>query len=153
MAVAAENLAANDDSGNGDSWKWFATFCYRLEAMAQKQLRGIEWNDTDRDFFGKFKTSIGCSDHLRAATVAQAADGKVLIVAAGPHRTILVNYPWQGQTHLCYGAVMTFYTSTAPTPLTDAEWEDQFYRSPLPEPPDWLAPLAMPALTVSKAER
>ena len=139
----------------GAEWSSFALLCSRLEAMAHKQLRGIEWNDLDRKFFGEYGYRLlnRCDDLPRAAAVARTAQsGKALIAASGLPRSIWVRYPWKGKSHLCEGAVMTFYSFTAPAPVTDAEWSATLRANPPPAAPDWLAPLAMPDLPASTAE-
>lgn len=126
-------------------WLDFELLCSRLEAMAHKQLRGIEWNDGDRMLIGAYGHGLldNCDDPPRAAAVARSGvSGTTLIAAAGPHRVLWVNYPWQGKTVLCRGAVMTFYSLTAPAPLTDTEWQARLKAQPAPQPPAWLAPLA-----------
>jgi len=109
-------------------WQSFALMCHKLEAMAHKQLRGIEWNEMDRFFLGCYNSHIiGVQDLPRSAAVAssgtEGTDGKTLIAAAGPSRVLWVNYPWKGKNILCKGAVMTFYSFEADKRMTDAEWE------------------------------
>jgi len=122
-------------------WLFFEMLCSRLEAMAHKQLRGIEWNDADRLLIGAYGHRLlnNCDDAPRAAAVARTgASGTTLIAAAGTNRVIWVNYPWKGKTVLCRGAVMTFYSFTAPAPLTDREWQAHLKSQTAPQPPAWL---------------
>lgn len=122
-------------------WLDFELLCSRLEAMAHKQLRGIEWNDADRMLIGAYGLRLlnNCDDPPRAVAVARSGvSGTTRIAAAGAHRVIWVNYPWKGKTVLCRGAVMTFYSLTAPAPLTDTEWQARLKARPAPQPPAWL---------------
>jgi len=95
------------------TWLCFAGTCQQLEGMAHKQLRGIEWNEIDRDFIGaycRYLPEKDEDDQPRAAAVARSGvSGTTLIAAAGLNRVLWVNYPWQGKQVLCKGAVMTFY--------------------------------------------
>jgi hypothetical protein len=153
--IARADLRWKEPPITGAAWSSFALLCSRLEAMAHKQLRGIEWNDLDRKFFGEygFRLLNRCDDLPRAAAVARTAQsGKTLIAASGLPRSIWVSYPWKGKAHLCEGAVMTFYSSTAAGPVTDAEWGVTLRANPPPAAPDWLAPLAMPDLSPGTAE-
>lgn len=153
--ISRADLRWKEPPSTGAAWSSFALLCSRLEAMAHKQLRGIEWNDLDRKFFGEygFRLLNRCDDLPRAAAVARTAQsGKTLIAASGLPRSIWVNYPWKGKVHLCEGAVMTFYSFTAAGAVTDAEWDVTLRANPPPAAPDWLAPLAMPTLSTSNAE-
>ena len=126
-------------------WYYFASVCHQLEAMAHKELRGIEWNDIDKEFLGLYGLKLHIAiegDPVRDAAVARTGtDGKTLIAAAGPSRVLWVNYPWKGKNILCKGAVMSFYSFEADKPMTDTEWEAKLQAKPAPKPPEWLQPL------------
>lgn len=128
-------------------WIWFAGNCSQLEAMAQKQLRGIEWNELDEEFLGDFGTRGLMMEDEReayAAAGATAASGTTLIIATGLPADIWVNYPWKGKKVLCKGSVMTFYSFNASEPMNDDEWREKLEASPAPTPPEWLKPLGTP---------
>lgn len=146
MTELCLDYAGNDTDRAVFVWKEFALLCARLEGMAHKQLRGIEPNSLDRKFYGEYAFQLlnQCDDTPRAAVVARTGlTGKTLIVAAGPNRVLWVKYPWKGKTYLCRGGVMSFYSFTAPEPITDAEWQNRLEAKPPPKPPEWLDPLAM----------
>ena len=149
LGMIAHDMAAFSAGGDVDTairWSQFGLLCARLEAMAHKQLRGIEWNDIDRAFFGDYGLwMLGCDDDPRAASVVKTVSGSTLIAASGHHQGIWVNYPWKGKNVLCRGAVMTFYSFMAPEALNDTEWQERLNARPAPKPPEWLEPLAMPA--------
>ena len=127
------------------SWLLFARSCQQLEAMAHKQLRGIEWNELDRDFIGSYSWQLADMEHSDkplAATVERSGlSGTNLIVASGLNRVIWVNYPWHGKKILSKGAVMTFYSFPSATVLTDKEWTERLHATPAPQPPGWLKPI------------
>ncbi len=126
-------------------WYYFASVCHQLEAMAHKELRGIEWNEIDKEFLGLYGLKLHIAiegDPVRDAAVARTGtDGKTLIAAAGPSRVLWVNYPWKGKNILCKGAVMSFYSFEADKPMTDTEWDAKLQAKPAPKPPEWLQPL------------
>ena len=146
-ARAMDNFCSRANQDGFDlyeqSWSDLAGLCARLEAMAHKQMRGLDWNEPECEFLGSYWSLMGnTDDQTRSAVVARSMrSNKVLVAASGHHRRIVVCYPWKGENILCEGAVLTFYSFPNDGPLGDVEWSKRLDANPPPESPDWLRPI------------
>lgn len=140
-------------------WHDFEMLTARLEALSQKQLRGLDWDPSDAGVLKDYGRTIGNimgyehdavespkDDAPRWTAIAHdpVAD-RNLAVAIGRPRALYVLYPWKGARVLCCGAVMSYYEYAAPGRLTDQEWKARLDADPPPRQPGWIQPL-LPAL-------
>lgn len=138
-----------------DLWSNLARICYRLAALAQKQLRDVPFTDADRHFLRKYGQRIASvmlyrgnsyldshDDAPRIIDVfSDATTGRVLEVGIGRPRAIYVLYPDAGQDVLCRGAVSTYYEFPSQTRLTDEEWKSLLDSPDRPSEPEWVPPV------------
>jgi hypothetical protein len=129
-------------------WKELAELCFRLEALAHKQLRGQPWSDSDKGVMKSFGFKLaeimlfqGDSYwHPRhfmpeVATVASdPATGRYLQAAIGVPRAVYVLYPSDQGEVLCRGAVFPYYEFDSERPLTDGEWKTRLAAPDSPAP-------------------
>lgn len=140
-------------------WQELQFLTSQLQAMVQKQLRGVDWNEAEANLLKNYRETLGevmgyfaiassmpKDDAPRWTTVFHdpVAD-RNLAVAIGRPRALYVLYPWSGQQILCRGAVMTYYEYPSEKRLTDLEWKDLLDSPTAPVQPEWLKPIAAPA--------
>lgn len=149
--VAAERLAPPADSKDDLTPRWWqlAATCFRLEAMAERQLAGQPWRDDDAQFLRDFGEHLGwlmfyegnsyfvplddAPRIARYATLDSPAGATVYHAAAARPRPILIQYPDRdGKPVLCEGAVYAFRNVEAKQTPTRAEWIKDAEKSPWP---------------------
>lgn len=138
------------------SWLDLEFLCFRLEAMAHKQLRGVEWNQDDRKLLTGYGAALArcmlyggnsyltpLDDAPRIVDVASfPASGTVLNVGIGRPRPLFVLYEWKGRQVLCQGGILP-YAEFEGERLTDPEWRALLDSAP-PRQPSWLSTLQSP---------
>jgi hypothetical protein len=148
-----------------DLWERFERVSRRLEALAHKQLRGVDLNDSENAFIQTYGETIAGimlyggnsyenprDDAPRVVDVyANAEAGGYLHVGIARPRALYVLYPWKGQAILCRGAVMPYYEFAATTRHTDASWKQMLDSEKRPSIPKWLAPVVSGG-TLSKSK-
>jgi hypothetical protein len=139
-------------------WQSFSLIARRLESLANKQLRGVAFNEEEDRFIKSYGESLAAymlyfgnsyefprDDAPRVADVfMNPKEGKVLEVGIGRARAIYLLYPWQGREILCRGAVMSYYEFTHPAPMTDVQWKTMLDAPGHPEMPGWAKPIYAP---------
>jgi len=123
----------------------------RLESLAHKQLRKVEFSETEQRFllgFGKQLAGVmlygGNSwltprdDSPRTAGVFNNPNtSERLHVGIDRARAIYVLFPWDGKEILCRGAVMPYHEFTSKEPLTDAAFKALLDSDKRPKVPEW----------------
>ena len=146
-------------------WELFGQISRRLEAIAHKQLRGVELNRNETTFIEDYGSAIagimlyGGNSYLtprddapRVVDVyANPQKGGYLHVGVSRPRKLYVLYPWQGKTVLCKGVVMPYYEFVATTKLTDKSWTERLDSEKRPPIPKWMSPVVRNG-NLSKAE-
>lgn len=146
-----------DDPDNNLFYRWqrLQGLTSQLEAMAQKQLRGADWNEAEattlRDYNERLGEVMGYfssaamdpnDDAPRWTTVHyDPATDVNRAVAIGRPRALYVLYPWKGKQILCRGAVMPFFDYPSGELLTDETWKKQLDGPSAPAQPEWLEPI------------
>jgi hypothetical protein len=143
------------------TWIQFERLCRRLEAMAQKQLRGAAWDDDEKALLLDYghvlaramlyegNSYLNPPDDAPRATSVYAwlgdrdAPGYFHAAIARP-RSLWVLYPWQGGEFLCRGSVLPYREFVAGRRLTDDEWRARLDGADAPAGPAWLAPITSP---------
>jgi Protein of unknown function (DUF3160) len=144
-------LAVWYDAEVGLLWPSLEETSLQLEAIARKQLDGVEISAEDDDFIKAYGDLLQTLMFYRGDTLDTAP--KVCDVFANPWvggnlhvgisraRVLYVLYPWEGQAVLCRGAVMPYYEFIDGGRLTDTEWKDRLDGDARPEVPNWLRPI------------
>jgi uncharacterized protein DUF3160 len=141
------------------TWIQFERLCRRLEAMAQKQLRGAAWDDDEKALLLDYghvlaramlyegNAYLSPPDGAPRATSVYAWLGEppgYLHAAIARPRSLWVLYPWQGGEVLCRGSVLPYREFVAGQRLTDDEWRARLDGADAPAEPAWLAPITSP---------
>ncbi len=141
------------------TWIQFERLCRRLEAMAQKQLRGVAWDEDERNLLIDYghvlaramlyegNSYLSPPDDAPRATSVYAWLGEppgYLHAAIARPRSLWVLYPWQGKDVLCRGSVLPYREFVAEKRLTDDEWRARVDSADAPTEPSWLAPITSP---------
>lgn len=138
-------------------WKKLSALCQRLETLAHKQLRGIQFGGRDNHFitsygkelaavmlYGGNSYSFPRDDAPRVASVfTNPKKEKHLHAAIGRAQAFFVLYPVGGTEVLCRGAVMPYYEFLHPEILDDATW--QALLNTRPPVPNWVNTIISPA--------
>jgi hypothetical protein len=133
-----------------------AGVCFRLEAMAERQLAGRPWTDLDKKFLDQYGATLGwlmfyegnsyldprddSPRTVRYATLTDT-DGKARIhhAATSQPRLFLIRYPdREGKEVLCQGAAYAFRNIESDSTPTRGEWIQQARTSTWPE---WISPI------------
>ena len=136
-------------------WEDLERLTRQLEALAEKQLRGGDWNREEAGVLKSYgETLAGIMGYdgnsgdrprdnaPRWTTVAHDSNAdRNRAEAVGRPRALYVLYPWKGQLVLCRGAVMSYYEGLSQQRLTDAEWQVTLDSSSPPPQPEWIRPL------------
>lgn len=154
-ALRVRDVATNFGENFDAQWRDLEVLARRCETLAHKQLRELDFNDSDREFmkeFGKRLAGVmfyqGNSwlfprdDAPRVSEIAWSAehDERLLVGIARP-RALYVLYPWKGELILCEGAVLPYYEFRGREPMTDAEWIASLDGEKRPAIPEWLKPI------------
>lgn len=141
-------------------WAAFSATCFRLEAMAERQLSGKPWRESDIGFLKNYGAHLAwltfyegnsylspADDAPRIARYATDADPqktRVHHAAVARPRMLLLHYPDQaGKPVLCQGAVYSFRHVERERTPTRAEWNSESEKTPRPP---WMDPItAAPA--------
>lgn len=136
-------------------WAAFSTTCFRLEAMAERQLSGKPWRESDIGFLKNYGAHLAWlmfyegnsylspdDDAPRIARYATDADPqktRVHLAAVARPRMLLLHYPDQaGKPVLRQGAVYSFRHVERDRTPTRAEWNSEAEK--VPRPP-WMGPI------------
>lgn len=135
-----------------DLWERLAAISRRLESLAHKQLRGIEWDEEETRFIEDYGTEIaGIMLYGGNSYLTPRDDSpRVVDIHANPQtstyfhvgiarpRRIYVLYPWQGERLLTRGAIMPYYEFEESRRLTDKVWKKKLDSDDRPAIPNWL---------------
>jgi hypothetical protein len=131
-----------------DLWNRLEIICHRLDALANKQLRGVDFNDDENWFLKDYGDELGGvmlysgnsyeaprDDAPRIADVCQnPVKSEFLEVGIGRPRALYVLYPWHNGEVLCEGAAMPYYEFANRQRLTDADWKSMLDSKNPPSP-------------------
>lgn len=156
--VRKESADLEDDLS--PRWATFSATCFRLEAMAERQLSGKPWRESDIDFLKGYGAHLGwlmfyegnsflspdddAPRIARYATDASPQGKRVHHAAVARPRLMLLHYPDQaGNPVLCQGAVYSFRHVERDRTPTRAEWNSESEKT---RHPPWMDPItAAPA--------
>jgi hypothetical protein len=141
-------------------WHRLGTVARRLETLAHKQLRGVEFDEEEKRFILGYGVQLGHlmfydgnsyyapkDDAPRVVDVyVNNWEEKVLEVGIGRPRAIYVLYPYKGGEVLCRGAVMPYYEFPSGERLTDEQWKTLLDSKDSPDVPDWAKPIIGPGM-------
>lgn len=136
-------------------WAALSATCFRLEAMAERQLSGKPWRESDIGFLKGYGAHLGWlmfyegNSYLspdddspriaRYATDASPQGTRVHHAAVARPRRLLLHYPDQaGKPVLCQGAVYSFRHVERDRTPTRAEWNSEAEKVPRPA---WMDPI------------
>lgn len=136
-------------------WDKLGRISARLDSLAQKQLRGVAFNEMDNVFIADYGKNLAelCFYHGNsylnprddapklADVFSNINEGQHLHVGIARPRKMYVLYPWQGKDVLCEGAVLPYYEFAHPTRLNDAEWKGMLDSRKRPPVPGWFQPV------------
>ena len=140
-------------------WMSLRHMCNRLEVLAHKQLRGVNFSKKDNYFltdFGEKLASVMLCDgygyhgsnneapHIVPDYFNQEKN-TYFYSGTGRPRLMYVLYPYKGKEILCMGAVIPYYEFVSPIGLTDEQWKNRFDDDERPESPVWLKPIIDPS--------
>jgi hypothetical protein len=131
-----------------ERWHNLSSVCQRLNALAQKQLRGVDFNLDDTKFIYDYGNQLASAMHYDTGSAEMAREdapriadvycnlqlGQYLEVGVGRPRALYILYPYHGGEVLCEGAVMPYYEFPHATPMTDAGWKTMLDSKPPPKP-------------------
>jgi len=134
-----------------DLWTKLEIVSRRLEVIAHKQLRKVEFNESENEFiknygvniaeimlYGGNSYSMPKDDAPRIVDVFANPERKeFLCVGISRPRKIFVLYHWKGENILCVGAVLPYYEFISKTRLTDGEWKKILDSKDRPHILDW----------------
>jgi hypothetical protein len=140
------------------NWYRLANLCSKLEALSEKQLRGVPFNKDDSDFISNYGIELAGvmfyggnsfeAPHDDAPRICEIdydpAKQQRTLVGTGRPEQIYVLYPYAGKQILTHGAVLTYYQFSNPTRLTDEEWKAVLSSPSAPRQPDWVEVLHGP---------
>lgn len=147
--------SANLDDDLAPRWAALTATCFRLEAMAERQLSGKPWRESDVGFlkgygahlawlmFYEGNSYLSPDDDApriaRYATDASLQGTRVHHAAVARPRRMLLHYPDQdGKTVLCQGAVYAYRHVERDRTPTRAEWNSESEKAPRPA---WMDPI------------
>lgn len=136
-------------------WAALSATCFRLEAMAERQLSGKPWRESDIAFLKGYGAHLGwlmfyegnsflspdddAPRIARYATDASPQGTRVHHAAVARPRMLLLHYPDQaGKSVLCQGAVYSFRHVERDRTPTRAEWNSGAEKVPRPA---WMDPI------------
>jgi hypothetical protein len=136
-------------------WAALAATSFRLEAMAERQLSGKPWRESDIDFLKGYGMHLGwlmfyegnsflspeddAPRIARYATDASPQGTRVHHAAVARPRLTLLHYPdHAGNPVLCQGAVYSFRHVERDRTPTRAEWNSEAEEAPRPP---WMDPI------------
>lgn len=137
-------------------WKGLKRIVRSLESLAHKQLRKVEFSESEEQFLRDFGMQLAGvmlyggnswltprDDSPRSANVFNnSKTGERLHVGIDRARAIYVLYPWGGKEILCRGAVMPYHEFTSKEPLTDAAFKGLLDSDKHPKVPAWFGKVA-----------
>jgi len=139
------------------SVRHLARDCRHLEALCQKQLRGVEFDAEDRWFLQEFCSDLRpiCFDYssfggrvedtgARVLPFPEAGMKTVFHAGVGRPAVVYVLYPIGGKLALLRGAVLTYCNFTRDNALTHEDWRRELDRNSTEGRPSWLEPLFAP---------
>jgi len=139
-----------------DRWEQLIIICRRLEALAHKQLRGLDWSAEEAQFIRSYGQKLAYvmlydgnswltprDDAPRITEILHRPRlGSSFYAGVGRPRELWVLYPWKGMDILCRGAVMPYYEFTTAERLDDDSWKAKLDKADSPPAiPAWLDPL------------
>jgi hypothetical protein len=151
---AISNIIRNRIDKLVTAWKSISILCRQLEALAQKQLRGMPFNERENEIiksFGKRLAKIMFyygNSYLRpkddALSIADVYFNpnvdirRYMEVGIGRARALYVLYPFEDGKVLCKGAIMPYYEFRHDTRMTDAQWKILLSSEKKPNLPSWM---------------
>ena len=134
------------------NWYQFSNLCTKLEALSQKQLRGLAFNKDDNDFIHEYGEHLARvmfytgnsymnprDDAARIGDIfSNPAAAGILHIGIGRPRKMYLLYPYGGKQILVYGAVSPYYEFAGSERLTDRDWQKIEQSPSAPAQPDWL---------------
>jgi Protein of unknown function (DUF3160) len=160
-----DNESADLEDDLSPRWAALSATCFRLEAMAERQLSGKPWRESDISFLKGYGMHLAWlmfyegnsylspdDDAPRIARYATDADPqgtRVHHAAVARPRRMLLHYPDQvGNPVLCQGAVYSFRSVERDRTPARAEWNSESEKVPRPV---WMDPITgAPAPSKSK---
>jgi hypothetical protein len=136
-------------------WKYYEQISRRLELLAHKQLRGMDFDQEDGGYIRGYGTRLArvmlyegnsyvtpLDDAPRIVDVFDNPQKGVLCVGTGRPRALYVLYPWRGQDILCKGAILPYHEFLSRQRLTDSQWKNMLDdKDQRPDIPPWLKPI------------
>ena len=139
-------------------WSQLAATCFRLEAMAERQLAGQPWSADDAQFLTDFGKHLGwlmfyegnsyfvplddAPRIARYATLATPEGAQVYHAAVARPRSLLIQYPDRdGKPVLCEGAVYAFRNVEAKETPDRATWIKDAEKTAWPA---WMSGIVAP---------
>ena len=136
-------------------WAALSSTCFRLEAMAERQLSGKPWRESDIGFLKNYGAHLAwlmfyegnsylspdddASRIARYATDASPQGTRVHHAAVARPRLLLLHYPdHAGKPVLCQGAVYSFRHVERDRTPTRAEWNSECDKATRPV---WMDPI------------
>ncbi len=148
-----EALSREPDELGPNLWR-LASICFRLEAIAERQLSGMRWEGDGFfiEHFGKtlaelmFYKGNSCLSPpdeapriVRYATLGTPGGARVFHAATARPRLLLIRYSDRsGKETLCQGAVYAFRNVEKDRTPGREEWFAEAEKHPWP---DWMAPI------------
>jgi hypothetical protein len=149
------------------TWRALERLVLRLEAMAEKQLRGASWNDDETELLRDYGHVLAAAmlyggnayesprdDAPRVASVfadlRDPSKPSYFQVAVARPRALYLLYPWKGGEVLCRGAVMPYREFSRGARLTDSEWAALSSTPDAPSVPEWMASITAPVRVPEK---
>ena len=140
-------------------WMSLRHMCNRLEVLAHKQLRGVNFSKKDNYFltdFGEKLAAVMLCDGYGYHGSNKEAPHIVPVYfnpeknmgyysGTGRPRLMYVLYPYRDKEILCIGAVIPYYEFGSSIGLTDEQWNQRFNDDQPPENPVWLKPIMDPS--------
>src|SRR5262249_53815497 len=149
-------------------WGKLTALCYRLEALAHKQLRKAPFNVDESRFLKEYGVQLAAvmlhagnayispkDDAPRVADVfSDPLNRRYLEIGIGRARAFYVLYPDNDREILCRGTVLPYYEFGYAQRLDDAEWKALLDSEKRPDLPAWVKPiLATSAAAPTKSEK
>ena len=154
LSEPMQAVLANSTLDLAGTWEALQHLLIDLELLAHKQLRGVAFDERDREFilgYGErlaavmfYGGNLGLTPRDDAPRIVDVASdpqtGRFLLVGTGRPRALYVLYPWGEEEVLCRGAVLPYHELVDDVRLVDAAWRERLDAAQ-PEPPAWLRPI------------
>lgn len=139
-----------------------ASTCFRLQALAKKQLAGKNWSGSDASYITNYGKTLAHimfhegnsylsprNDSPRITQISHlgsSTDEQVLLCGTARPRLLLIRYPApNGKTILCQGTAYAYREQIAAKPITDTNWQKNCLKTSYPTWMKSIAPQHKPA--------